>query len=325
MKSFVAAAMAGFAAATPMSAMDYKFIEYVAHWGKSYATVEEYNARQAIFAAKDVEMLAENASQNSYVLAHNRMSDWTEAEYKAILGYKKAYDTVDRYDDAVVNQTVPSFTAGWNWVDQPNIVNPVKDQGQCGSCWAFSAASCMESAWAIAHGQLYSFAEQQLVDCVKTCMGCNGGWQSRAFNYYETHHPMAESSYTYTAQDGTCAYNSGNSYTSINSVSWTNVTPQDIAALQTAVYQQTVSVSIEADKMCFQLYKSGVLNNTKCGTSLDHAVVTVGYGNESGQDYWLVRNSWGSSWGENGYIKIAAVAGDGICGIQMGPLYPTVN
>jgi C1A family cysteine protease len=136
---------------------------------------------------------------------------------------------------------------------------------------------------------------------------------------------MAENSYPYTAKDGTCAYNQGNSYTSINTVSWTNVTPQDIPALQAAVYQQTVSVSIQANKLCFQLYSSGVLNNTNCGTNLDHAVVTVGYGNESGQDYWLVRNSWGSGWGENGYIKIAAVPGDGICGIQMGPLYPTVN
>lgn len=176
MKSFVAAAIAGLVAATPMSAMDYKFMYYVAHHNKSYATLEEYNARQAIFAAKDAEMVAENASQNSYVLAHNKFSDWTEAEYKSILGYKKTYETVDRYDDAAVNQTVPSFATGWNWVAQPNIVNPVKDQGQCGSCWAFSAASTVESAWAIAHGSLYSFAEQQLVDCVKTCMGCNGGW-----------------------------------------------------------------------------------------------------------------------------------------------------
>jgi len=155
-------------------------------------------------------------------------------------------------------------------------------------------------------------------------MGCNGGWQARAFVYYESNHPMAETAYPYHATDGACAYNANNSYTNINTTSFTNVTPEDIPALQAAIYQQPVSVSIEADKMCFQLYKSGVLNNVNCGTTLDHAVVAVGYGNENNLDYWLVRNSWGSSWGEAGYIKIAAVSGPGICGIQMGPLYPNV-
>jgi C1A family cysteine protease len=95
--------------------------------------------------------------------------------------------------------------------------------------------------------------------------------------------------------------------------------------MMNAVALQPVSVSIEADKLCFQMYKSGVLNNTKCGTTLDHAVLTVGYGTDPvGGDYWLVKNSWGSSWGEEGYIRIARVEGDGICGIQMSPLYSSV-
>lgn len=134
---------------------------------------------------------------------------------------------------------------------------------------------------------------------------------------------MSETAYPYTALDGTCVYNSTNSYNIFVS-NYVNVVANSVADLQAAVAQQPVSVSIEANKLCFQLYKSGVLNNTNCGTSLDHAVLAVGYGNEGGQDYWLVKNSWGTSWGEAGYIKIAAVAGNGICGIQMGPLYPTV-
>lgn len=97
-----------------------------------------------------------------------------------------------------------------------------------------------------------------------------------------------------------------------------------MTALQQAVAQQPVSVSIEADTTYFQSYTSGVLNSTACGTTIDHAVLAVGYGVESGQNYWLVKNSWGTSWGENGYVKIAAVDGIGICGIQSGPLYPTV-
>jgi len=136
---------------------------------------------------------------------------------------------------------------------------------------------------------------------------------------------MAESSYTYTATDGTCAYNSNNSYTSIFSTGHVDVTPQSIPDLQAAIYHTVTTVTIEADKLCFQMYSSGVLNNVNCGTTLDHAVTAVGYGNEAGQDYYLVRNSWGSSWGDQGYIKIAAVPGDGICGIQMNSLYPLVN
>jgi len=134
---------------------------------------------------------------------------------------------------------------------------------------------------------------------------------------------MSEASYPYTALDGNCVYNSSAAY-QWNVTDYTHVTPNSVADLQSAIAMQPVSVSIEADKLCFQLYKSGVMNNTKCGTTLDHAVLAVGYGNESGQDYWLVKNSWGTSWGEAGYIKLAAVAGEGICGVQEGPLYPSV-
>jgi C1A family cysteine protease len=134
---------------------------------------------------------------------------------------------------------------------------------------------------------------------------------------------MAESSYPYTAADGNCVYDSANAY-QWNVTSFTQITPDSVTSLQNALAMQPVSVSIQADKLCFQLYKSGVMDNVNCGTSIDHAVLAVGYGNESGQDYWLVKNSWGASWGENGYIKIAAVDGIGICGVQSGPLYPTV-
>jgi len=92
--------------------------------------------------------------------------------------------------------------------------------------------------------------------------------------------------------------------------------------MKSALSGRPLAVSIEADKSCFQLYSSGVLNNTRCGTSLDHAVLTVGWGTSSGQDYWLVKNSWGTGWGDKGYIKLAMVSGKGICGVQMEPLYP---
>ena len=134
---------------------------------------------------------------------------------------------------------------------------------------------------------------------------------------------MYENTYAYTAADGTCAYDESIASPAL-AASHTDVTPSDATAMKTAMVQQPLSISIEADQWCFQLYSSGVFNNTNCGTTLDHAVTAVGYGVESGQEYWLVKNSWGTGWGEAGYIKFAIVDGDGMCGCQMGPLYPTL-
>jgi cathepsin L len=173
MRTFAAALVAGLVAATPMTDMEFKFINYVAKFNKSYGTKEEYAFRMEQFAAKELAIQEENASQNSYTLAHNKMSDWTHDEYRQLLGGLPDFEQGTTAPAS--NQTVPSFATGWNWIDQ-GAVNPVQDQGQCGSCWAFASVACMEGAWQIAHGTLYKFAEQQLVDCVKTCMGCNGGW-----------------------------------------------------------------------------------------------------------------------------------------------------
>jgi len=176
MKSFILAALAAIAVATPMDAMDYKFINFVAKHGKSYATSEEYAARKALFAKIDGEIEHFNATETSSRHGHNFMSDYTELERSRMSG-TWAVDTSDVEVSPHVT-TTPDWSTGVNWVTA-GAVAPVKDQGQCGSCWAFSSVSVLESAYHIsAHktGTVTQFSEQQLVDCVKSCYGCSGGW-----------------------------------------------------------------------------------------------------------------------------------------------------
>jgi C1A family cysteine protease len=143
-----------------------------------------------------------------------------------------------------------------------------------------------------------------------------------AFAYYVTASPSLESVYPYTAKDQTCKYNKKNA-TAVRATGYTNVLRNSPNQMKAALAVKPLSVSIEADTSVFQSYRTGILNSTACGTSLDHATNVVGWGEQNGTEYWIMRNSWGSSWGESGYMRIAIVDGHGICGIQMEPLYPS--
>lgn len=259
-----------------------------------------------------------NSSQTSFTVGHNHLSTLTAFEYKRLLGAKVT--PLEKRTEKVLNVT--NLAAEVNWVTA-GAVNAVKNQGQCGSCWAFSAVCAIEGAHFIKTGTLLSLAEQQMVDCDTVSYGCNGGWQYAGFEYAEANAEDFEKDYAYKAMDGSCK---SSSYTGqVNVESYDNVKANSVAQLKAAVALAPTSVTIEADTLVFQQYTGGVLNSKSCGTNLDHAVTAVGYGTESGQDYFLVRNSWGASWGEAGYIKIAAVEGPGICGIQMQSLYPATN
>jgi C1A family cysteine protease len=225
-------------------------------------------------------------------------------------------------------QTVPS-SIDWR---ELGAVTPVKDQGQCGSCWSFSATGAMEGAWAITTGNLVSLSEEQLVDCSKKYgnLACNGGLMDNAFQYAIDNGMCVESDYPYTASSGSSG-SSGSCQTKcdpeVTITGCADVPANNQLALKEAVSFGPVSIAIEADQRIFQSYSSGVITSSTCGTELDHGVLIVGYGTENGVDYWLVKNSWSTTWGDEGYVKIErsdSTNDIGICGIAAQPSFPIV-
>lgn len=308
---------------TALSAEDMEFLKFVSLHGKSYGTKEEFEFRSQIFKKTLANLAVENSrNENTFRLALNKFADWTPAEYKRILSYRPL--NKNNKVAALTNVQLPTSI---DWRDH-NAINPVRDQGQCGSCWAFSAVGAMEPRAFIKaidkHG-LLSLSEQQLVDCAGGSYGnegCNGGDMGAAFQYAQDYGMMNRTDYPYTAMDGNCVYDA-NKVTKVKPSGNTNVTPNSALALKTAIADGPVSVAIEADTFVFQFYSGGILNSAACGTNLDHGVVAIGYGvDPSKGEYYIVRNSWGASWGMKGYINIAIKDGAGICGIQMEPVYP---
>ena len=286
--------------------------------GKSYGNNSEEQYRFGVFTENYAKVNTFNAQGETSRLALNQFADLTQVEFKNIyLGYKKPAfmksSMVARFDTSNLRSSV-------NWVTS-GAVGAVKDQGQCGSCWAFSAVSAIETANYLQKNMssVPTYSEQQLVDCAGGeyhNLGCRGGLFDYAFDYVEDHSLQTEDDYPYRATDNSCRSGTG-----VGTVTdFTDVEHMSASQLRAALNNQTVSVAIQADQSVFQFYKSGVLTSSACGTQLDHAVMSVGYGNEDGEDYFLVRNSWGASWGDHGYIKIGA---DNVCGILQSPSYPT--
>jgi C1A family cysteine protease len=301
--------------------MEAAFMAYISDFGKNYSSMYEFNLRFEQFIRNYSHIITHNSEDHQFTLGLNQFSDWTQEEYKSMLTYEPLADSEIVYENTAIDMNAVSNSV--NWVTA-GAVNPVKNQGGCGSCWTFSTMAIMESTHKIKSGKLLSFSEQQLVDCVTTSHGCSGGNVGGALNYLMTNAAMSEASYPYTAKDGTCKYSSTNN-TGVKSTSWTHITARDTNAMKTALAKSPFSIAIEADQRVFQSYKSGIFNATDCGTTLDHATAVVGWGTSNGVEYWLMRNSWGASWGESGYMRIQIVSGDGICGINIRPLYTLTN
>jgi len=303
------------------------FREFQFKFGKGYSNLEELQNRYEIFKENVIKIYNHNNQKNkTFTLEINQFSDLTREEF--IYYYVNGLNNYQNNGCSVYttspNIILPS-EIDWR---QKGAVSSVKDQGKCGSCWSFSSTGAIEGAWSVKKGQLLDLSEQQLVDCAKgikyNSHGCNGGQMEGAFRYVIENGQCSEDSYPYIANDdGKCK----KCQSSVSIDSCYNVKPNDQLSLKSAVSNQPVSVAIEADSFYFQSYSSGVLTSDECGTKLDHGVLVVGYGTENGNDYWLVKNSWGTSWGDEGYVKIGRSDSQndpGVCGIAMQPSFPIV-
>ncbi|PON67191.1 Cyseine protease [Trema orientale] len=309
------------------------YTRWAAEHNRAYNGLGEEEKRFVIFKDNLRFIDQHNAEKNrTYKVGLNRFADLTNEEYRAgFLGTRtdakrrvmKAKNASRRYAFGARDKLPDSVDWRHN-----GAVNPVKNQGSCGSCWAFSTVAAVEGVNKIVTGELVSLSEQELVDCDRAYnSGCDGGLMDYAFEFIINNGGIAtEDDYPYAGTNGHCDVSRANEKV-VTIDGYEDVPANDENALRKAVAHQPVSVAIEAGGRAFQLYESGVFTG-ECGSQLDHGVVAIGYGTENGVDYWLVRNSWGTSWGEDGYIKIernAVNANTGKCGIAMEASYPVKN
>jgi cathepsin L len=301
-------------------ALQDSFNSWMTVHSKKYKSNDEYQYRLEVYKNNLAIVEDHNRRNLGFTLAMNLFADLTNEEFRQL--YLQPAFNGSELPQVNVHDDVSSTAAAVDWRTK-GAVTGVKNQGQCGSCWAFSATGAVEGAYHIAKGQLISSSEQQLVDCSRSFgnMGCNGGLMDNAFKYIiqSSKGLDTESSYPYTAKDGQCKFNPGNIGTRITS--YKDVQKGSEAALQSALDGRPVSVAIDASQSSFQLYHSGVYYEARCSSSnLDHGVLAVGYGSDTG-NYFIVKNSWGAGWGMQGYILMSKGKNNN-CGIATAASYP---
>jgi cathepsin L len=296
-----------------------KFMSWMVEHGKSYEG-REWTVRFAIWKDNLEYVLEHNARNDvTFTLGMNKFADLTSDEFNSI--YNRVNMTIEEEEEEAPPANNPTSI---DWT-QKGAVTGVKDQGQCGSCWSFSATGAIEGAYGAAKGTKTSLSEQELVSCDNGDYGCNGGWPSDALYWtYKMGGLNSESGYPYTSGSGSrgsCKTNLEVPTSNSKISGYTQVSRNSESALETAVAGRPVSVCIDASHRSFQLYSSGVYYESACSSSnLDHAVLATGYNNNASSRYWIVKNSWGTGWGQKGYIWMSKDRSNN-CGIAAAGVY----
>lgn len=316
-----------------------EFDSWTQDHGKEYEHTKEKARRFEIWRDNHAKIEKHNNQKPSpnFILGHNEYSDMTHDEFLDYFNLIQAENYIpqnsntgasEEVDRALRGMSLPDYV---NWVSA-GAVTPVKNQGPCGSCWAFATTGALEGAMAVKTGNLVPLSEQNLLDCDHTDMGCNGGLMDNAFKFDEKNGGLcSEEDYPYQAKQGRTCNTTCTDVPGSIVKSFVDVPAGDERALLSAIAMQPISVAIQADQHPFQFYKSGVLDDDECGehARVDHGVLAVGYGTdlETQTPYWLVKNSWGDSWGENGYVKIARNSTNefGMCAILKMSSFPIVE
>jgi len=306
------------------SGSDIMWEEFAAKHAKNGDDAE----RKAIFMQNVDRILETNRAQDDYWFGVTEFADMTPEEFQTTMLSGLKPSATERVSLGVQQASEDSdIPASIDWTTQ-GAVSPVKNQGSCGSCWAFSTVGSLEGRAQIAKGNLQQFSEQQLVDCDTDFgdLGCKGGLMDNAFKYAQQADICTEDSYAYKGKGGSCAISSCTVGLKTGEVTgFVDVEVNSDEALMEALATGPVSVAVQANTI-FQLYFGGIMSGL-CGASLDHGVLAVGYGTDNGKDYWKVKNSWGGKWGEDGYLRMArGKSGKGQCGILSGPpSYPVIG
>ena len=316
------------------------FLDFIKKYNKSYESHYEFNNAFFNFNENQEIIHCQNYNVENNILNETNLTYASRKPYHLKynineFGDLSAYEFDNMFKGFIMNNSKTSSCQEYvsygnsvnktlDWRDL-NVVTPIKNQGQCGSCWSFSATGAMESAWAIYSGELLALSEQQLIDCsIKYGdLACSGGLMDNAFEYAIDNGMCSESDEPYIASYSKC-----NECESVAKFSYcVDVTKGNELHLKEAVFDTPISVAINANSKTFQFYSSGIITPEDCTNELDHGVLLIGYGEEEGKKYWLLKNSWGETWGEKGYFRLERFDSEytnGTCGIALQPSFPVV-
>jgi len=280
-----------------------KFQEFTHKFEKTYSSMEEYLQKFENFKNNLIEVLAADTFSGKHTKGITKFSDLSKAEFKA--KYLTLKKTPNGFCDSVKKGFLNAeFPDSLDWRAKGKV-SPIKDQKECGSCWAFSTVAFLESQWLIKNNAVQTFSEQQLVDCDKVSdQGCNGGLMHTALAYIQQKGLEGDDKYPYRGVDQRCQYNVANVKTHDSNIKCLEDVDNDTLKSTLATVGP---LAIAVDASDFQMYDSGILECT--GTDLDHGVLLVGYGTEDSTPFWIIKNSWGTNWGEQGFVRVSQAYG----------------